>query len=526
MNTPKLVFSVFLISNSFLACGPEEYVELAGDESEVHGICANADPSTNNVKTAAVIDRNISTTYSNGSGWQSATIDLGCTAKVTGIRRHLTRVSPLATRVNRGESVSVSKDGVNWGPLTGAGTFGWTSYVNYLPDAWHSLPYGWSKWLRPNKALSARYIRYSWDSQGDAMSEVEVSTRAIVADLPAINNTSAWDVLDGVTTTGFQSGSTNWQNVVVDLGRPVLFSRFRRHMSGVGANRGNQGERVQVSLDGMSYRDLLASDVAGWESYHNYAPEAWDAVPYSWSAWMRVRNPVSVRYVKFLWDGNNDALNEIETDYVTDAGDTAYDFNSQDAAFWASVRSTHPFIQSGPIQIPLTMDQVRWQVGFTGAFDGHIYWRTNLSGPGRLRAFLSLVDNGGDVRGTMTVLQGGLKYEGGLLCGATDIPMGTQLQIRMSPWTYDGRFATQLGGSYDPTRDLRIGRQGFTSREVSGFGVSGDVDVTMHAVLQTHLDRSHVVGDVTLEMPSPCADATFEVQFFRRDYSLLEAYGY
>lgn len=526
MNTHKLLISFFAVSSAVIACGPEENIELEDAESEVHGVCANADPSTGNVKTEKIIDRNISTTYSNGGGWQSATIDLGCTARITGVRRHMTRTAPNGTRVNHGESVSISKDGVTWGALTGATTFGWTSYVNYVSDAWHSLPYGWSKWLRPNKSVSARYVRYSWDGHADAMSEVEVSIRAITASATPINNTSAWDALDGSTSTGLQTNSTNWQNVTVDLGRPVLFSRLRRHMNGTGTTRGAQGERVQVSLDGTNYRDLLATDVTGWEGYNNYAPEAWDTVTYGWSEWMRVRNPKSVRYVRFLWDGNNDSLNELETDFITDAGDASYDFDPSDAAFASAVQNTHPFIQSGPIQIPLTLDQVRGQVGLTGAYDGHIFKRNNITGPGKLRAFMSLVDNAGDVRGSIIVLQSGLGYDGGLLCGNTDIPMGTELQVRLSPWTYDGRFAMQLGGSYDPMRDLRIGRQGLTTREVSGFPISGEVEVTMHAVLQTYLDRSHVVGFVEMVMPSPCNDATFEVQFYRREASLLDAYGY
>lgn len=525
MKSYILLPSLILLQTFASACGSE-----AGEESEadsfVQGTCANADPTTNDVKTLAVIDRDPATSYSNGNGWQSATIDLGCSARVTGVRRYLRRVSGTSNRVGRGESVSVSKDGIAWTSLTGATTFGWATYVNYIPEAWHSMPYGWSKWLRPNKPTTARYIRFSWDEHNDALAEVEVSIRSITSSAQASNGTNVWDVLDGSATTGFRTASANWQYVTVDLGRPILVSRFRRQMSGTGTTRGNQGERLQLSSDGTTYRDLLNTEVLGWETYNNYAPEAWDGVPYGWTAWLRIRNPQPIRYVRFMWDGNNDALNEIEIDSMTDSGDTSYDFGPQDAAFWSSVQSSHPFAPSGPIQIPLSLDDLRRQVGFTGAYDGFIFKRNNIVGSSKVRAFLSLVDNGGDVRGTITVLGDGLGYDGGLICGTTDFPRGTQLQIRMQPWTYDGRFTAQLGGSYDASRDLRIARQGVTTREVGGLPVSGDVEVTTHAVLQTYLSRTHVVADVSIVTPSPCNDATLEVQFFRREDSLLAAYGY
>ena len=80
-------------------------------------------------------------------------------------------VDVAGARVLQGEGVAYSRDGVNWTELTGPTTTGWEGYVNYgaRQHAWHTVNYGWSQWLRPHEPVLARYVRYNWDDDHDAL---------------------------------------------------------------------------------------------------------------------------------------------------------------------------------------------------------------------------------------------------------------------------------------------------------------------------------------------------------------------
>ena len=129
-------------------------------------------------------------------------------------------------------------------------------------------------------------------------------------------------VIDGDTKTGVVSSHQNWQHAQIDLGCTSDLRGIRRHMEyvqpnlGDGLNRGEQGERVSVSLDGITWTDLAASTTSGWEAYNNDAPVVWHTVPYGWSRWLRPNEVTSVRYVRFRWDGDYDALREIDIDFT------------------------------------------------------------------------------------------------------------------------------------------------------------------------------------------------------------------
>jgi hypothetical protein len=132
--------------------------------------------------TASLTVDGATTTYFNSSysNWQHIQIDLGCVSVVTGLRRYMTTNGSTTTgrRLNQGESVSYSRDGQRWSELTRTTSNGWESYVNYgaRQHAWHSVSYGWSAWLNLNTPAEARYIRFIWDDNFDALNEIEVRT--------------------------------------------------------------------------------------------------------------------------------------------------------------------------------------------------------------------------------------------------------------------------------------------------------------------------------------------------------------
>ncbi len=158
---------------------------VTGDKSGVNGTTHNS-----------VFDKNLSTFFkSSYDNWQYVQIDFNCVGEFSGFRRYMTRdgVDTTGYRVftrpgrlrdrqspisaGQGESVSYSLDGVNWTKLTARNTNGWENYVNYSADtsAWHSVVYGWSAWLHLNMPVQARFIRFLWDDNRDALNEVEVS---------------------------------------------------------------------------------------------------------------------------------------------------------------------------------------------------------------------------------------------------------------------------------------------------------------------------------------------------------------
>ncbi len=121
---------------------------------------------------------------------------------------------------------------------------------------------------------------------------------------------------DDDTATFFNSSYDNWQYIQVDFNCVGFFSALRRYMSRDGTDtsghRSLQGEGVSYSLDGVNWTDLTGDTTNGWEDYVNYVPHAWHSVMYGWSAWLNVNSPVQARHVRFRWDDNFDAINEIE----------------------------------------------------------------------------------------------------------------------------------------------------------------------------------------------------------------------
>lgn len=313
---PKLIFSLSLIG---LACGetaPEGFIIESSQPlaSLCTGVVSTVAPAT----ASNLIDGNTATHYGSGNNdWQSVTIDLGCTARVTGVRRNMVAITPgFASRSGQGEMVSVSNDNVTFTPLTFPTTFGWgPPYVNYGAQlqAWHSVGYGWSRFLRPNTPIQARYVRYQWDGAFDAVTEVEVDTKTISVN-QAVTAGNVYNAIDGDPNTHFTTAQNDWQQVEVDFGRTVALTRLRRNMSGTAANRGMNGEQIQVSANGTTWRSIVLGDVAGWEAYVNYGAQlhAWRLMPYGWSNYLSFRQPPVIRYVRYLWDGDNDNFNELE----------------------------------------------------------------------------------------------------------------------------------------------------------------------------------------------------------------------
>ena len=118
---------------------------------------------------------NVSFFRSSFDNWQYLQVDFTCVGQLSSIRRYMTRdgVSVVGARASQGEAVSYSMDGVTWINVAGAATTGWGGYVQYSPTAWHTVPYGWSASLRLNTPVQARFVRFRWDGDNDALNEVE-----------------------------------------------------------------------------------------------------------------------------------------------------------------------------------------------------------------------------------------------------------------------------------------------------------------------------------------------------------------
>lgn len=147
----------------------------------------------------------------------------------------------------------------------------------------------------------------------------------VTGDRTGLNGTTHAMAFDGSLTTSFRSSYDDWQYLQVDFGVAGRFSGLRRYMTSNGTSiagqRTTQGEGAQYSLDGANWFELTAHNTRGWEDYFNYGARqhAWRNLAYGWSAWLDVTNPVSARYVRFNWDGANDALNEVEIGFFSPA---------------------------------------------------------------------------------------------------------------------------------------------------------------------------------------------------------------
>ncbi|MCB0121805.1 MAG: discoidin domain-containing protein, partial [Caldilineaceae bacterium] len=133
----------------------------------------------NNTTAKATMDGDLKSYFdSSHKDWQYIQIDLGCEQRFSALRRYMSSdgATVKGTRTGQGEGVTYSLDGKTWHELTGPTTTGWEKYVNYgaRQHAWHTVPYGWSAWLALQTPVRARYLRFQWDDNGDALHEIEV----------------------------------------------------------------------------------------------------------------------------------------------------------------------------------------------------------------------------------------------------------------------------------------------------------------------------------------------------------------
>ena len=530
---------IALLSTALL---PSEY---AYSSLCVPTIVANK-PGLNGTKANMAVDRDTNTYFeSSHNNWQYLQIDLGCLQRMTGLRRHMTRRNhnELGTRDLQGESVAVSQDSSTWTYLLVSNTSGWDPYVNYHPRAWHSVEYGWSKWLRPDQPLQVRYVRFLWDGNHDLLTEVEIDSSTVTSNKAPRNGTTARYTYDDDTATFLDTGFSNWQYVQIDLGDVQYFSGLRRYMTRDGVdesgNRLMQGESVTISEDGTKWRDLTRDITTGWEVYVNYNPRAWHSVEYGWTDWLRPLEPMPARYVRFLWDGNGDVVNEVEVDTIKiHADDDDYDFRPDDPTYAGGFASYVASFMNQP-SFPIR------DVGLTGAYDGLIStFNAEFTEPDNSHftsaAYMNLTDNDGDIRGSLLIQQPTIKLDGGLLCGRKTLPLGS-LPVRLTrlsgtafanlyPLMYNRRIF-ELARNNDDASVYYA--HGTTTRKVTGFGIfSGEVTIRFHAAMVVY-DEGHrpawsdLRGMIEIDAPSPCADPyEIGVVMWRRDEVLAKAFGY
>jgi hypothetical protein len=124
--------------------------------------------------------------------------------------------------------------------------------------------------------------------------------------------------LDGDDATWFQSNHDSWQYLEVDFGCVGILRGMNRLMSHDGRTDGTRperGEGLSYSADGQHFPSVGEATTSGWERHGDYSPVAWNRVPYGWSGWLVLDEPVPARYVRFIWDGAGDALNDLELDW-------------------------------------------------------------------------------------------------------------------------------------------------------------------------------------------------------------------
>jgi hypothetical protein len=136
---------------------------------------------------------------------------------------------------------------------------------------------------------------------------------------PGVNGTTHPMTYDGSVSSFFDSSYSNWQFIQIDYQCVGTFSALRRYMTrdgdDVSGTRWIQGEGVSYSLDGVNWTQLTSANSNGWQIYNNYVPHAWHSVSYGWSAWLKLNTPALARYVRFNWDDDFDALNEIQVEF-------------------------------------------------------------------------------------------------------------------------------------------------------------------------------------------------------------------
>jgi hypothetical protein len=121
---------------------------------------------------------------------------------------------------------------------------------------------------------------------------------------------------DNNVATFFNSSFNDWQHLQLSFSCVIEVAALRRHMTRDGAstsgNRGPQGEGFAYSLDGIHWVNVTAGTSSGWQNYVNIRPHAWHSLNYGWSAWLHLTPKIYARHIRFNWDGNGDAVNEIQ----------------------------------------------------------------------------------------------------------------------------------------------------------------------------------------------------------------------
>lgn len=513
--------SVMLVATCVAACG--ELDEEAVTQQAATGTCARAVPSASPAAANVVLDGDRTTHYAaSATGWNTVVVDLGCKGKITGIRRFMHSPSGAAKRVGLSERYAYSNDGVTWKTI--------------LPPSaatWGSQPYGWAEWVRPG-VVGARYVKFEWEADGDALTEIAIDRRIVTSSNAASNALEPYRALDEETGTGF-GVLVGWNDVRIELPSPQAVVGFRRYIRAGGATR----EEVRVSVDGTTWKTLTAADVSGWSAYATGTSGQFGGITSSWSPWMRIRAPEPIKMIEFRWESNRESVREIELDTVEDGGDRAYDFSFTDGSHQVNddLWPAGPFRPQGGLSIgpPRNAYDLSSVIGLTGTYEGRIYNRVNTTAPsGSVRASLTLYDDGAEIRGILRVQSSGLAYQGGI-CGDSEIAVGTALAVRMSPWTHDGRFTSQFGALLQPSTQERYA-SGTTTREVGGLFTSGRVVTTFHAgaaiselgfgTMQGGRSHTYLVGDVEIGTPGPCPNATVALSFSRLDEQLMNTFGW
>jgi len=132
---------------------------------------------------------------------------------------------------------------------------------------------------------------------------------------------TTWEMTyDGDLSTYFDSSYLLRQMIQIDFNTIVDFSGFRRYMTRDGSDatgyRDSRGEEVSYSVDGMNWKELKVATTRGWEDYTTDRRYVWRSLDYGWSPWLRPKTPVRARSVRFNWEDDNDAVNEIELDWI------------------------------------------------------------------------------------------------------------------------------------------------------------------------------------------------------------------
>lgn len=140
---------------------------------------------------------------------------------------------------------------------------------------------------------------------------------SVSSDQPSVNGAPAAVMYDGNIGSVFESTWQDWQYMQIDFHCTFRLSAMRRLMLNANpalAVRNGQGEGFAYSMDGATWTAVTADATIGWEGYDNYgaAHSAWDRVVYGWSAWLTLKTPVEARFLRFQWDGDHDAVGEVE----------------------------------------------------------------------------------------------------------------------------------------------------------------------------------------------------------------------